>query len=369
MVDRGQQGEIEGPQRSGADPFGPTPFEETLFEAAPFEAAEIQRFAESLDLIEAGAEPDLDRREDPELASLVETASLLRQHLADTTETSSFDSYRERSRAYILHTLEADQATPTPLEHRGGAPEGPRVTRIEEHRRLGGISRTRWALMSSVAAAAAVIGLVFFVGADQGSPGDSGGVDVGPPALGANLTSPEDELKRIQDAVNAIQEHTSRGEPTDATLLRTVIASTAAVAQAIETKPNTVSPQSVQNYLDTVTEARTALDTVETTADSGAALLAAQATTEDGQVTATRFLGSVTPTATATPTAAPTATPTETPTETPTATPTETATPEPTVTPSPTPTAEPTETATPEPTATVEPTATPTPSTSDTVRP
>jgi hypothetical protein len=374
MVDQGQHEEREELEPFGANLFGPIPFDEDLLDAAPLDAFEVQRFADSLDHLDAGSQLDLDAREDPELAGLVQTAGLLRQHLADATESSSFESYHARSRAYILHTLEADHAASEPLEHRGGAPGDSGILRFEEHRRFGGFSRARWALMSSVAAAAAVLGLVFFVSADQGgAPSDRSGAGVEAPALGANLTSPEDELKRIQDAVNAIQDQTSRGEPADSALLRTVTESTARVAQVIETKPDTVTPQSVHTYLDTVTEARSALDKAGTSTEDGPALVAAQATTQDGQVTASRFLlgaaasATATPTASPTPTVTPTATPT--PTETPTATPTETATPDPTETPSPTPTAEPTETVTPEPSATAKPTQVSSSGSTDTVHP
>lgn len=303
---------------------------DALFDA-PLDAFEVQRFADTLDRLEAGERPRL-AHNDAELASLLRTAGRLRIEAEHLTDTPSFDSYRERSRAYILHTLERDL-----LEQAGGAPEDPRITplRLRTHQ----WTRSRWALVSSTVATAAAAAALFIVSL-TGTPGGSdGGVDAGP-SLGANLTtrSTEAELERIRFAVTAIQEHAAKGEPADASLLRTVTESTAAVAKVIENTPSSVSREAVSNYLDTVNAARTVLDTVASEQDGVGALAAAQVATEDGQLTAARFLENVPATATAeatgtaTATATATATPTATPTTTPGATPTPTATPAPTST-------------------------------------
>jgi len=364
MADEGQRREDSG----GMPPFDGDELDAPRLALGPFEAAEVQRLADALDALDAGDEPDIDEREDPELASLLSTASLLHDRLDEATETASFESYHARSRAYILHTLESDALTAPSgagiddagtLEHRGGAPGLPHIARIDEHRWFSGFTRARWALLSSVAATAAALGLLFFVNAAPDTPGGAGGVDVGPPAAaGVNLTSPEDELQEIQAAVNAIRDRTSRGQPADAALLRTVTKSTAAVARVIDTQPTTITKESVANYLDTVNTARDVLNEVQPSADGGTALVAAQAATEDGQVTASRFLGNVPEPPTATPTATPTPTPTATPTATasPTPEPTETptATPTPEATATSTPTAQPGETASPSPTVEAE---------------
>ncbi|MFN8585326.1 MAG: hypothetical protein U0446_08410 [Dehalococcoidia bacterium] len=315
----------------------------------PIEAMEVQRLADSLDRIEAGEHPRL-RSEDAELASLLRTAGRLRIQAEHLTDSSSFDSYHARSRAYILHSLERDA-----LEQAGGAPEDPRITPLHVRTRQWG--RTRWAVVSSAVATAAAAAALFIISLTGAPGGNDGGVDV-QPRLGANLTSQstEAELERIRRAVSAIQEHAARGEPADASLLRTVTESTAAVAKVIETKPQAVSREAVATYLETVNTARTVLETVAPEEGGVGALAAAQVATEGGQLTASRFLENAASTETATPegtgtatatgTASATPSPTATPTRTPTATPTGTATRTPTATPTASATASPSPTAT-----------------------
>ena len=48
----------------------------------PFEAAEVQRLADALEVMDAGGRPDIDPREDPELASFVRAAGMLLMPLA-----------------------------------------------------------------------------------------------------------------------------------------------------------------------------------------------------------------------------------------------------------------------------------------------
>ncbi len=349
----------------GDEPFGASDLDAVPapIEAAPLEAAEIQRLADALDVMDMGAMPNFDGREDPELASLVNAAATLRDTLAGATETASFESYRARSRAYILHTLEADS-----LEHSYPVADERHLTALGPYQsRRRGFSRARWIAMSSVAAAAAAVGAVFFVSANGGVT-DPGGTDdlrvASVVSTAQNLTSPDKEMEQIQRAVSAIQDNVSRGEPSNTDLLRTVSESTAAVAKVIEDKPETVTREAVSTYLETLNSARTVLETAQPAEGGGGALAAALVTTEDGQITASRFLESATstPTPTLTPSATPSATPTPSPTATPTVTPSPTATP----TESPTPTPEPTATATPTPTP--EPTETPTP-TAEPIRP
>ena len=260
----------------------------------PIEAMEVQRLADSLDRIEAGEHPRL-RTEDAELASLLRTAGRLRIQAEHLTDSSSFDSYHARSRAYILHSLERDA-----LEQAGGAPEDPRITPLHVRTRQWG--RTRWAVVSSAVATAAAAAALFIISLTGAPGGNDGGVDV-QPRLGANLTSQstEAELERIRRAVSAIQEHAARGEPADASLLRTVTESTAAVAKVIETKPQAVSREAVATYLETVNTARTVLETVAPEEGGVGALAAAQVATEGGQLTASRFLENAASTETATP--------------------------------------------------------------------
>lgn len=343
------------------EPDEMTPPGSDTFDAVPFDAAEVQRFADALDRLDAGEHPRL-HTDDAELASLLRTAGRIRLEAERLTDTPSFESYHARSRAYILHSLERN-----PLEQAGGAPEDLRITPL--HVRTHQWTRTRWATVSAAVATAAAAAALFIVSLTGSSGGgDGGGVDI-EPKLGANLTtqSTEAELDRIRRAVSAIQEQVARGEPADASLLRTVTESTAAVAKVIETRPQAVSREAVATYLETVNTARTVLEVAAPQEGGVGALAAAQVATEDGQVTAARFLENVPATATAEPTGTatgtPTATstPTRTPTATPTATPTRTPTPTPTATPTRTPTAIPTPTSTPDATSTPTEEAEPTP--------
>ena len=54
----------------------------------PAERLEAMRLAEVLDALEAGAPAPMSATEDPELASLVQTAGLLRDGMASSTETA-----------------------------------------------------------------------------------------------------------------------------------------------------------------------------------------------------------------------------------------------------------------------------------------
>jgi hypothetical protein len=219
--------------------------------------------------------------------------------------------------------------------------------------------------LAPIVAAAAAAGLVFVATAGA-VPGIGDSDDQAPPlATNQTAASTETELDRIEDALSEIETRTARGERVDATLLRTVTESAAAVANTIEKKPETVTKETANDILQTVSTGQAVLAAAQPEEDGQRALAAAQRATQDGAVAAARFLlteepgPSVTPTATPTDTPTPTATPTET--ATPTATPTETATPTatptetPSVTPTATPTATPEATSEPEDEATVRP--------------
>lgn len=290
------------------------------------ERREAMRLADVLDALDAGDPAPMSAVEDPELASLVQTATLLRDGMADGTETASFQSYRARSRAYILHTIEEQQRAAQQSQHSAG---------------LVPFVRRRWAILAPVAAAAAVASFTFFT-TDAGAPTAEGNS----PAAASNLTvaSTDAELDRIRQAVELLSASAERGEPVDATLLRTITETSAAVANRIEVSPRLVSRDHVATYQKTLTAGTAVLTAVQPAAGSEDALAAAQRATQDGVVAAARYLG-----ADATATASSTATATAQPTQTVTATPSVTATPAATVSP----------TATAAPTSTAEPTASP----------
>lgn len=299
-----------------------------LAEAAltPAERLEAMRLAEVLDALEAGTPAPISATEDPELTSLVDTADLLRAKLGAITETASFQSYRARSRAYILHTLEEQQRTARLAEQRAQRRDG-----------LVPFVRRRWAVLAPVAAAAAVAAFTLAT-TDVGAP--AGGVEG--PAIASNRTaaSTDAELDRIRQAVELLSARAERGETVDASLLRTITETSAAVANKIEAAPQLVSREHVATYQKALTQSTAVLNAVQPAAGSEEALAAAQRATQDGVVAAARYLGgdgTATATATSTPAAKPTSTPTVKPSATPAATAQATATP----TPAPTSTATP----------------------------
>ena len=304
------------------------------------ERREAMRLADVLDALDAGAPAPMSAVEDPELASLVQTATLFRDSMAATTETASYQSYRARSRAYILHTMEEQQRAAQQSQRSAG---------------LVPFVRRRWAVLAPVAAAAAVASFTFF-SSNAGAPtGEGSG-----PAIASNLTvaSTDAELDRIRQAIELLSARAERGEPVDATLLRTITETSAAVANRIDVSPRLVSRDHVATYQKTLTAGTAVLTAVQPAAGSEDALAAAQRATQDGVVAAARYLGAE---ATAT---ASTATPSSTATATPR--PTQTGTVAPTATVPPTATAAPTSTAGP----TASPTASSTPApTEGSVRP
>lgn len=268
------------------------------------------RLAEVLDALEGGSPAPISALEDPELVSLVRTAGELRAALDDATQTTSFQSYRARSRAYILHTLEEQQA-----QHAGAQRQAGFVP----------FMRRRWAVLAPAALAAAIAAFAFFT-PHVGAPttGD------GSPAAATNLTasSTDAELDRIQQAIALLNARVLQGEPVDAPLLRTITESSAAVANKIDNAPASMSRAHVATFQKALTSGNASLATAQPAVGSKDALVAAQRATQDGVVAAARFLGADgTPTPSATATATPTKTATPSATATAMATPTKTATP------------------------------------------
>lgn len=299
-----------------------TPLTSGLAEEQPADAAALAdalRFADALELAKAGLHVDIDPREDPALAGMLGMVSALRGPIAEATDGQSFRSFHHRSRAAILHSLEAERV-----------PANVSTFRVRASRLWYGLAGT---------AAAAAIGLLALgnPSAGTGTPG------------GENLTvaSTTDELDRMAVALATIQQRSERGESVPAPLLREVVETSARMSNLIEQRPDVISRQAVTTYATAVAAGAQVLETATAGPGAEGALAAAQRAAKDGAVVATRFLATqptATPTgtATATPTGTPTATPTGTPTATPTGTPTATPTGTPTATPTGTPTATPT---------------------------
>lgn len=126
------------------------------------ELADAERFGEVLDRIEAGGGVDLDPREDPTLAALTTVSAQLRDTARESTSTPRFESYRARSRDYLLHRIQRERealAAPASRE-----PE-------REHRRgVAGIPFLRWNVLSPIAsAAAAAVAVLAFVAFSGGN--------------------------------------------------------------------------------------------------------------------------------------------------------------------------------------------------------
>ncbi len=306
----------------------------------PVEIAQIMRLDDALQRQASGLVPDLDPREDPELATLLATALAMDDTFAAAADTHSFHSFRHRSRAAILHALEAEQ--PVPLRE-----------------------RIRVVVAAAAGLAALVIGVASFGGPAldtiRGNEGSQPGVTVAVP----NLTerSSQEQLSRLSAAVQGIRESANTGQPLTSATLREFTETAVSFANAIEREPNSVSPDAVLQYQQSAQEVQAALASRQAEPGSEDAAAAAAHAAEDAMTVATRWLGgSVTDEPKAgdeTPTATATATATATPTESPTATGTPTATP--TVDPdeTATPDAEPTGTATPSTTPSTTPSATP----------
>ena len=129
------------------------------------ELADAERFAEILDLMDAGGGVDLDPREDPTLAALTTVAAQLRDSARDATSTPRFESYRARSRDYLLGRIERERAAVA-------AAAAPIEPAREEPRGLFGVPFLRWTVLAPVASAAAAAAavLAFVVATDRGAP-------------------------------------------------------------------------------------------------------------------------------------------------------------------------------------------------------
>lgn len=218
------------------------------------EDAEARRLADALDLLDGGRDVDIDPREDPELSALLETAMVVRDAAEHSTAATAFNSYRQRSRAYVLHTLE-------------------RPVRVVVNRRPPWYQR--WSFGAPIAAAAAaVLALVAFLGPISLFEGDS---------AGGNLTAKavDQELARVQLTLNAITTSTEAGEAVESGLLRTLTDGTVTLAQQVANYPESVRKEAVVTYLQTTYLAQGVLQRTATDPTSRDALQAAREATDD----------------------------------------------------------------------------------------
>jgi hypothetical protein len=257
------------------------------------EDSEVQanRLAEALEALDRGEPPELDPREDPDLASLVGAAQRLRR-AGELVEARP--SYVRRSREMLQHRLE-------------------RRTRRSLWRRA-------WpTTMSAAAAALLVITVVSLAGGGSEPPLQMSVVPVAdtveeptrPSSLAesspaqpsadepseldqvpnATVLSVAEDLRRMRDAVFGIEASISRGEPVERRLLEDAAVGAARVAIRIKDDPKSLDGEMVLVYVQAASAAREALRSVTIAEGGEAALAAARIAADDGVVTAARFFG------------------------------------------------------------------------------
>lgn len=249
---------------------------------------EAARLAEALSALDAGVEPDIDPREDPELSLLVGLSRAMRDDAAAVTNDHAFRSYRHRSRAFVLHTLESE-----------GLIEGARPQPAVLSFRQRALSLAPIA----TAAAAAMFAIAVLVGG-TGDGGDTGtglvaatiapGSEASAGALGPaqpNQTAlmAGEEISRIRAALDEVDASVTSGAVVSEAVLRQITASTTALANEIEANPTEIDSAMVAEYVLAADTSRAALSRVPIAPGAESALAAAQAAAEDGVVTATRY--------------------------------------------------------------------------------
>ena len=290
-----------------------------------YEAIEARHLAEALDALEAGADPGIDPREDPELSAQIETVRAVRELHLEATRQPSFATYVRRSGAFIQQQLRQERA-PQPL---------PRpVTAVAEPVKAGRVHFLfRWSTLAPVTSAAAAAAIVLaFVVLNSSSPASSPPTEVTQPQLPvpeAPLTeetsplrvpapdpdpglamlermalaesligeqralvsrSAEDELLRIRTILDEIAAANARGELVADALLLEFTRGSADLALRIRTTPESVSRETVIGYIETAGEGQTVLGQAEAAEGSEGTLHIARLTTQDGVVVAARYL-------------------------------------------------------------------------------
>ena len=286
-----------------------------------YEAIEARRLAEALDALEAGADPGIDPREDPELSAQIETVRAVRELHLEATRQPSFAAYVRRSGAFIQQQLRQERA-PQPL---------PRpATAVAEPVKAGRVHfLLRWSTLAPVTSAAAAAAIVLaFVVLNSSSPASGPPTQVTQPQLPvpeAPLTeetsplrvpaldpgmlermaqaesligeqralvsrSAEDELLRIRTILDEIAAANARGELVADALLLEFTRGSADLALRIRTTPESVSRETVIGYVETSGEGQTVLGQAEAAEGSEGTLHIARLTTQDGVVVAALYL-------------------------------------------------------------------------------
>ena len=273
-----------------------------------YEAIEARRLAEAVDALEAGADPGIDPREDPELSAQIKTVSALRELHHEATQQPSFAAYIRRSGAFIKQQLRREHA-PQPVAERPVP------------------FFFRWSVLTPVASAAAAAAIILAIvtlnpaspdaqpelAASEASPPDprDGTLPLVAPTVDPVLTmleqmahaeslvgeqqplatrSAEDELRQIRATLDEIASLTERGELVAESVLHELTVSTAILARRIAATPQSVTRETVIGYIETAGEGQTVLGDAEAARGSEDALHAARLATQDGVVVAALYL-------------------------------------------------------------------------------
>ncbi len=262
------------------------------------EQLEAERLFEALEAIDAGRDPEVDPREDPDLDLLLFTATALEETWRSVAPAPA---YAARSRSVILRSMD-----------RAAEREPVAAPKIVPFYR-------RWSVLSPVASAAAAAAVTLFAVTAFGTSNvatpvqepllasaepvatlETFGEPSRPPFVAAIAPEPvvEDltsdsvvaELQRIEQTLKEIEERAASGLPVGGPLLRGLTVSTANLASRIDTEPESVTELAVLTYIQATASSRTVLESVDVSQNDEAALEAAQQAAQDGVVVASLYL-------------------------------------------------------------------------------
>lgn len=258
---------------------------------------ELTRFADILTALDEGAAADIDRTEDPSLASLLDTATLVRTSLLTSTETKRFEAFQVDSRNRLQNAL------PAPAARKIVAAATPPWWR-------------RWQLtIAPVAtAAAAIITTVFVVGGLSGGgalpaeqvseePVTENPVTVASTVAPAatedtpaevpteNLTrlSVEQQVLGLQDLRTRLEARVAAGESVDADMLDELTTAIDNLTARLATNPEAFQPLEANTFHATAGLSAVALSQASVEPGDEPALEAAQASVQDGIVVAASY--------------------------------------------------------------------------------
>jgi hypothetical protein len=253
---------------------------------------ELTRFADILTALDEGAAAGIDRTEDPSLASLLDTAALVRSSLLASTESARFESFQYDSRRRIQNPL------PMPAARKSVTPVAPPWWR-----------RWQFTIAPAATAAAAIITTVFVVGGLSGgavpanpdaeqqptrSPAAVAATeaptveDVPADTASENLTrlSVEEQVQYLQDLRTKLEARVAAGEPVDAESLDELTTAIDDLTERLATNPDEFQAVTRNSFLATTGLTSVALSQASVSADDASALEAAQASVQDGIVVA-----------------------------------------------------------------------------------